>query len=211
MFRQDGRYFWLIAALFTVFLPHTAMAESRLTAAAGAFDFFKGNHVSAAAAFELRGPVISPSWQSETFLGFAPTLGVLATSDEGGLVYAMIELPFVLGPQKNYEVSLSGGFAAYEQGDSALDMGGTAQFVYDKDGKQLVDTILRYEEIEEGFATVVDKLGITDIELDRFNQSYHAPWTEAYALDTFEMVKQFAQPDADAFGYPDEASAYGIS
>ncbi|MBT5241934.1 MAG: sulfotransferase family 2 domain-containing protein [Rhodospirillaceae bacterium] len=85
------------------------------------------------------------------------------------------------------------------------------QFVYDKDGKQLVDTILRYEEIEEGFATVVDKLGITDIELDRFNQSYHAPWTEAYALDTFEMVKQFAQPDADAFGYPDEASAYGIS
>jgi lipid A 3-O-deacylase len=129
LFRQDGRYFWLIAALFTVFLPHTAMAESRLTAAAGAFDFFKGNHVSAAAAFELRGPVISPSWQSETFLGFAPTLGVLATSDEGGLVYAMIELPFVLGPQKNYEVSLSGGFAAYEQGDSALDMGGTAQFV----------------------------------------------------------------------------------
>lgn len=117
------------AALLSVAFAQPSRAESRITAAAGVFDFFKGNHVSAAAAFELRGPIVSPSWQSDSFLGFAPTLGVLATSDEGGLVYAMIELPFVLGPQKNYEVSLSGGFAAYEQGDSALDMGGTAQFV----------------------------------------------------------------------------------
>lgn len=85
------------------------------------------------------------------------------------------------------------------------------QYVFDEDGTQLVDTILRYEEIEEGFASVVERLALTGIELDQFNQSYHAPWTEAYTLDTFELVKAIALPDADAFGYASDARAYGIA
>ncbi|NKB42912.1 MAG: hypothetical protein GKS03_01415 [Alphaproteobacteria bacterium] len=105
------------------------MAESRLTASAGVFDFFKGNHVEPAVAIELRGPVFPPSWTSDTFLGFAPALGVLATGAESGFVYATIEMPFAFGANKQYEVSFSGGISAYEQGDSTLDMGGTAQFV----------------------------------------------------------------------------------
>lgn len=105
------------------------MAESRLTASASVFDFFKGNHVEPAVAVELRGPVVPPSWQSDTFLGFAPALGILATGAESGFVYAMIDMPFVFGAEKNYEASFSAGISAYEQGESALDMGGTAQFV----------------------------------------------------------------------------------
>lgn len=85
------------------------------------------------------------------------------------------------------------------------------QYVFDEDGTQLVDDVLRYEDIGIGFASVLETLGLTGIELDQFNQSYHAPWTEAYAPDTFELVKAIAQTDADAFGYATEASAYGIT
>jgi hypothetical protein len=85
------------------------------------------------------------------------------------------------------------------------------QYVFDEDGTQLVDTILRYEDIATGFGSVVEHLGLTGIELDQFNQSYHAPWIEAYTLDTFELVKAIAKTDAEAFGYATEASAYGIT
>ena len=84
------------------------------------------------------------------------------------------------------------------------------QYVYDEKGTQLVDHILRYEEINDGFAKVLSDLEITGVELDQFNQSYHAPWTEAYTPDTFELVKPIALADAEAFEYPTEASAYGI-
>lgn len=94
---------------------------------------------------------------------------------------------------------------------SLLANGPQIKYVLDEDGAELVDDILRYEEIDQGFATVIERLGLTGIELDRFNQSYHAPWTEAYTPETFELVKPIALADADAFGYPTEASAYGIS
>lgn len=94
---------------------------------------------------------------------------------------------------------------------SLLANGPQTTYVLDESGVELVDDILRYEDIDQGFASVVERLGITGIELDRFNQSYHAPWTQAYTPETFELVKPIALADADAFGYPSEASAYGIT
>lgn len=92
-----------------------------------------------------------------------------------------------------------------------LGPGPQAKYVFDDDGAQLVDDVLRYEDINNGFTSVLNRLGLTGIELDQFNQSYHAPWTEAYTLETFELVKAIAQPDAEAFGYVSEASAYEIT
>ncbi|NKB42913.1 MAG: hypothetical protein GKS03_01420 [Alphaproteobacteria bacterium] len=89
--------------------------------------------------------------------------------------------------------------------------GPQTKYVFDEDGTQLVDDVFRYEDVDQGFTTVLERLGLTGIELDQFNQSYHVPWTEAYTPETFELVRAIAQTDADAFGYPSEASAYGIS
>lgn len=88
--------------------------------------------------------------------------------------------------------------------------GPQAKYVCDDAGAQIVDQVLRYEDLEAGFTSVMDHLGLTDIALDRFNQSYHAPWTEAYTPETFDLVKPLALADAQAFGYPTEASAYQI-
>jgi hypothetical protein len=81
----------------------------------------------------------------------------------------------------------------------------------DRAGAQLVDRVLKYETLQEDFAAVVEALSLEGIELDHFNQSYHAPWTEAYTRETFDLVKPRAQADAEAYGYPDDASAYGIA
>lgn len=81
----------------------------------------------------------------------------------------------------------------------------------DRDGTQLVDRVLKYENLHEEFSAVVEEQSLEGVELDHFNQSYHAPWTEAYTRETFDLVKPRAQADAEAYGYPDEASAYGIS
>lgn len=88
--------------------------------------------------------------------------------------------------------------------------GPQTKYVFDETGTQSVDEVLRYENLEAGFAGVVDHLGLAGIELDRFNQSYHAPWAEAYTPETFELVKPVALADAQAFGYPVDASAYQI-
>ena len=94
---------------------------------------------------------------------------------------------------------------------SLLANGPQTKYVLDEDGVELVDDVFRYEEVDQGFAKVLERLSLNGIELDQFNQSYHVPWTEAYTAETFELVRTIAQPDADAFGYPSEASAYGIS
>ena len=83
-------------------------------------------------------------------------------------------------------------------------------YVFDDVGNQLVDRVLRYETLNDEFTAVVEHLGLTNDELDHFNRSYHAPWQEVYAPDTFALVRDRVRPDCEAFGYADEASAYGI-
>ena len=88
--------------------------------------------------------------------------------------------------------------------------GPQSKYVLDEDGTQMVDRILRYENLSEDFAGVVDHLGLEGIILDQFNQSYHAPWPEAYTADTFALVRDLVRPDIEAFGYGDDPAGYGI-
>ncbi len=76
--------------------------------------------------------------------------------------------------------------------------------------KFIVDRVLRYENLAEDFTAVVEHLGLENIILDQFNQSYHAPWPEAYAADTFALVRDLVRPDIDAFGYGEDPAEYGI-
>lgn len=89
--------------------------------------------------------------------------------------------------------------------------GPQTKYIFDDSGAQCVDDVLRYEDLQAGFDAVLQRLDLTGIELDRFNQSYHAPWTEAYTQETFDLVKSVAHADAAAFGYDAEAAAYHIT
>lgn len=89
--------------------------------------------------------------------------------------------------------------------------GPQTKYLVDESGAHIVDQILRYEDLESGFNTVLNDLGITGIELDRFNQSYHAPWTEAYSVETFNLVRDLVLEDAQALGYAADADSYGIA
>ena len=84
------------------------------------------------------------------------------------------------------------------------------KYVFNEHGQQIVNKVLRYEELTDGFNEVLKCLGLTDILLDHFNQSYHEPWIESYTPQTFELVRQSALVDCDAFDYAQEASDYGI-
>lgn len=88
--------------------------------------------------------------------------------------------------------------------------GPQTKYVFDESGSEIVDQVLRYEDLEAGFYSILDRLSLTGLLLDQFNQSYHAPWTEAYTLETFDLVKSVALADAKAFGYDIAAGAYGI-
>lgn len=131
----SARTIGLLMSLVGLLIAPASANDARLTVGAGAFDFYNGTDTAAGVAVEVRGPVSPPSWSSETFLGFAPAIGVIANSDEGGLVYAMVTLPFVFG-HGDYEFDLSAGVGAYEQGNSNLDLGGTAQFILGMSGSR---------------------------------------------------------------------------
>lgn len=92
-----------------------------------------------------------------------------------------------------------------EDHGTLLAPGPQTKYVFDEHGALLVDQVLRYENLTEEFAGVVENLGLSDVVLDQFNQSYHAPWTEAYDTDTFDLVKEIAAPDCEAFGYSGDA------
>jgi len=81
----------------------------------------------------------------------------------------------------------------------------------DDAGALAVTFLGRFESLAVDFATVKQHLGITTLELDHFNQSYHAAWPQLYTPATFAVVGRLVERDAALFGYPVEPSAYGIA
>ena len=83
--------------------------------------------------------------------------------------------------------------------------------VTDDSGAVSVSFLGRYESLAVDFATVKQHLGIDTLELDHFNQSYHAAWPQLYNPTTFAIVAKLVERDAALFGYPSDPSAYGIA
>ena len=94
--------------------------------------------------------------------------------------------------------------------DGAQWVGLQHPFVIDGAWDLAVKFVGRYEALADDFAAVAATLGIKTLELDRFNQSYHAPWPGLYTPDTFAIVGSLVARDAALFGYPAQAEAYGI-
>lgn len=83
-------------------------------------------------------------------------------------------------------------------------------FLTTKDGELALNFIGRYETFDTDYAAVMDRLSVPTLELDRLNQSYHAPWAQLYTRETFSLVAKLVAKDALMFGYANDPAAYGI-
>lgn len=73
-------------------------------------------------------------------------------------------------------------------------------FVFSKDGEQLVDFIGRYENLEHDFDYICSRIGIL-ARLPTINVSKTKPYQDYYNPKTIELVRQAFEKDIECFGY----------
>ncbi|MGE3333104.1 MAG: sulfotransferase family 2 domain-containing protein [Rhodospirillaceae bacterium] len=94
--------------------------------------------------------------------------------------------------------------------DDEFPMGQQKRFLFDDEDNQLVDFIGRYENLEQDFRTVCSEIGMDDVTLEHRNATEHAHWSTYYTREMFDKVRRHAKADIEAFGYPDDPTAYAI-
>ena len=75
------------------------------------------------------------------------------------------------------------------------------EFVHDESGNQMVDFIGRFENQQEDFNHICNKLGLPHKELTHENKSNHRPYWEYYDDESREIVAEKYAKDIEVFDY----------
>jgi hypothetical protein len=84
------------------------------------------------------------------------------------------------------------------------------RYVADADNKVIVDFVGRFETLARDFAEVCAKIGVQDNPLEKINATAHKPWQTYYTPAMFDLVREMAAVDIEAFGYSPNPADYGM-
>lgn len=74
-------------------------------------------------------------------------------------------------------------------------------FIYDEDGKLLVDFIGRFEHLGQSMAYVFERLGLSGMELPHLNGADRAPYRDYYTEELRLWVESLYERDLALLGY----------
>lgn len=74
------------------------------------------------------------------------------------------------------------------------------EWLADTDGRILVDEIVRFENLDEGFARVMQKIG-KGVTLPHLRKSKHDHYRDYYDTETAAIIHNYFKKDIDNFGY----------
>lgn len=68
-------------------------------------------------------------------------------------------------------------------------------------GNQHFDQVLRFENLKEDFEIALENMGLPKTQLPHRNQTVRKSWKEELSAQALSNIKEFYQPDFDAFRY----------
>lgn len=74
-------------------------------------------------------------------------------------------------------------------------------FIYDANGQSMVDNIIRFENIDQGFHSIIKHLGIPHTSLPHINKSKRKHYTKYYDQESIQIVADLYKEDIEAFNY----------